>query len=356
MKQKPRKKIAIYHPYIHNMGGGETVALSIASILQEDNDVDVFITEIIPKKRLETFFDLNLSKVNFISFGSFIQNLPTFDTLKPSLLARSVYERFDSYDIVIDTCSNGIFEKKLGKKSLCYVHFPNFPKPKTGLKSLLNPFLIKKEDMFAYDIIICNSNFTKNHVEQLTNKSTTVIYPPVKTEHITPKKKKNIIVTIGRFSPEKKHEVMIESFIRGNFKNYELHIIGATSDDTYFKQLTQMAKGYNIYFHKNIPHKEVLRFLETARIYWHSRGYQETDPVEYENFGITTAEAIAAGCIPIVINLGAQPEIIKKVGVGYTWNTPQELIQLTKSASKKKASSPFSFSRFKEEILKAIYS
>ena len=79
-----------------------------------------------------------------------------------------------------------------------------------------------------------------------------------------------------------------------------------------------------------MEHKKVLNFLEESKIYWHARGYGESNPQEYENFGITTVESMAAGCIPIVINLGAQPEIIDHKINGYCWNEPNELIHYTK--------------------------
>ena len=66
--------------------------------------------------------------------------------------------------------------------------------------------------MFSYDTIVCNSKFTQNHVKKLTKKKTQVVYPPVMVEKVKPAKKKKIIVSIGRFSPEKKHEVLIEAF------------------------------------------------------------------------------------------------------------------------------------------------
>jgi hypothetical protein len=43
---------------------------------------------------------------------------------------------------------------------------------------------------------------------------------------------------------------------------------------------------------------------------------------------------MAAGCIPIVINLGAQPEIVEHEISGYCWNTVEDLISYTKKAIK----------------------
>jgi len=49
--------------------------------------------------------------------------------------------------------------------------------------------------------------------------------------------------------------------------------------------------------------------------------------VKCEHFGITTAEAMSAGCVPMVINAGGQPEILGDSGGGYLWGTPEQLIE-----------------------------
>jgi len=194
---------------------------------------------------------------------------------------------------------------------------------------LFNHLLIHEDDMFNYDEIVCNSKFTQKHVAELTKKATNVIYPPVKLAHIVAKKKENMIVTIGRFSSEKKLEVLIEAFkdVEELMKGYKFHIIGARADDSYYNYLRRLAKGHSIVFHRSIPHKQVLEMLMRAKLYWHARGYGEDDPVEFENFGITTVEAIAAGCTPIVIDKGAQPEIVTDRRL--RWQTLPELVKKT---------------------------
>lgn len=332
--------IAIYHPNMHLMGGGETVCLTLAEDLSKKNNVDVFVTTKVDVKKYEEFFGLNLKKIKFIKFGKQISNLPSFETFKQSMYIKSAIKIFEKnyYDLIIDTSSNGIFYKPLESKTLCYVHFPNFTTKKRGIKYVLNKFLIDKKHLYNYDSIICNSEFTKKHVKKFTNKKISVIYPPVKTK-IKIAKKEAIITSIGRYSQEKKHEIMIKAFIEieKELPKYSLHIVGAYDkkrDGAYIDYLRLIAEGHRIVFHKNMNHKDVLSHLSRSQIYWHSRGFGETNPIEYENFGITTVEAMAAGCIPIVINLGAQPEIVKNGKNGYCWNTVDELENITKKVTK----------------------
>jgi len=48
-----------------------------------------------------------------------------------------------------------------------------------------------------------------------------------------------------------------------------------------------------------------------------------------EHFGISTAEAMAAGCVPVVINKGGQPEIVEHGVNGFVWETLDELRNYT---------------------------
>jgi glycosyltransferase involved in cell wall biosynthesis len=70
----------------------------------------------------------------------------------------------------------------------------------------------------------------------------------------------------------------------------------------------------------------------TSAIYWHAAGYGETDPKNMEHFGISTVEAMSAGCLPIVYGGGGLKEIVRTKKEGYTWNTHEELIAYTKEA------------------------
>ena len=369
-------KIAVYHPNINLFGGGERFALIIARILSTEHEVDLFTPHSINKKELGVFFKINIDKLVFIKFGKFIENLPILNSAKPSILLRSAYKKLEKYDLVIDSCTNGWFDKKLKCRTICYIHYPFFQPQKKGVKSLMNPLIIKLQNAFQYDKIFCNSNFTKNIVDKITDKPLEVLNPPVEVEKIKPLKKLNIIITVGRLTYEKKFEVMIEAFkeIYQKNKDYKFYIVGIFNEkSSFYKQdyldmLRSMAKGYPIEFYINAPYDEVINHLEKSKIYWHARGYGETNPTEYENFGLTTVESMAAGCVPIVINLGAQPEIVQHEKNGYCWDTPEELTNYTKllifnkrkldtlSKEAVKRSRIFSLKRFEKRIIEVINS
>ena len=69
-----------------------------------------------------------------------------------------------------------------------------------------------------------------------------------------------------------------------------------------------------------------------AKIFVHAAGFGDPDdrPELAEHFGIATVEAMAAGCVPIVVNKGGQPEIVQHGTSGFVWNTLDELKGFTR--------------------------
>ena len=57
-------KIGIYSPYLNTMGGGERYMLTIASCLQEDNDVSLFWDDKNVKTDAEKRLGISLEKVS----------------------------------------------------------------------------------------------------------------------------------------------------------------------------------------------------------------------------------------------------------------------------------------------------
>lgn len=355
-------KIAIYHPGLPNLGGGETVALTLARDLAKDHEVDVFCPYKVDKAYLAEYYGLNLDKVNIVRFGAQLNWAPK--TIKPYLHIKSIQTKLERYDRVIDTFTNGWFDSLLTTKTYCYIHFPLFFRKKTGVKSLLNRFMADKDKAFQYTELICNSAFTKGELTKYTDKVPKIVYPPVSTLRLDVEKT-DTIITVGRYSPEKKHEILIQAFKEFNKSNptYNMMVIGSGDNKDYFNYLQELAKDTNIIFQHNLPHSLVIQRLAEAKQYWHARGYGESDPTEYENFGITTVEAMQMGCIPVVINLGAQPEIVKSAG--YTWNTADELVHKAQLATKRDATfiksikeraSIFSAKRFTDEMREILFS
>jgi glycosyltransferase involved in cell wall biosynthesis len=83
-----------------------------------------------------------------------------------------------------------------------------------------------------------------------------------------------------------------------------------------------------VHVRANAPRQLVEELFATSSVFWVATGLGEDDqqaPWVFEHFGITTVEAMAAGCVPVVIDKAGQREIVRHGTDGYRWTTLDEL-------------------------------
>ncbi len=305
-------KIGIYSPYLDTLGGGERYMISLASHWSKSHEVSVYWDSKNIIYEAGKRFDLDVSKIyicqNIFSHGSFVQKL--LETRKLDLLL---------------VLSDGSVPYSLAKKNIIHFQVP-FETLELGM--------IKNH---IYSRIIFNSKFTLDHTDSRVQNKSQVIYPGVTMHHMG-KKDEQTILSVGRFEEShtsKKQDVLIRAFIRmkkrGLNKSVKLVLAGGLLERNrkYFETLQRMAQGENIEFYPNVSYEDLKALYGKSSLYWHAAGFGETDPRHMEHFGISTVEAMSAGCIPVVYNGGGIKEIIRSKDEGMLWNTENELIENT---------------------------
>lgn len=318
-------KVAIYSPYLDTLGGGEKYMMTIAQVLSDNSLVDVLLDlhlasfgEKKLKKDLEERFNLNLSKVNFIK-APIGKNSNSLNRL-PFL---------SNYDRLFYLTDGSLFIPT-AKKNFLHIQSPLVGQPSKSIWGKLK--------LSGWDLIIYNSQFTKENSKKNWPKKSVVIYPPVDTDKIKPKEKEKYILSTGRFSGylrDKKQKLLIEAFKKliknNNTDGWSLHLAGsaAEGDMSYIDELKKIAENLPINFYPNLRYDELVKLYGQSSIYWHGAGYGEEDPTKMEHFGISTVEAMTAGCVPVVIAKGGQTEIVQDGQSGFLWNNQKELLDFT---------------------------
>ncbi len=314
----------IYDPYVDTMGGGERYVLTFAlALIKAGCGVDLAWEDDTVVGQALSRFNLDISKIK-------INPQAHHDlSLSAGLLAR--YRRTKNYDLVF-WVSDGSLPYLFGRKN--YLHF-QAPFKKIG-GNPINNFL--KTTRIAK--LIFNSQFTASVVKpQLPFVASTVLYPPIDTESFKPGKKENVILSVARFdspSHAKRQDVLIEAMrkLHQQQKDYQLILAGAIKGEggeDYLALLRQTAKGLPVEFVPNPDFNELKKLYAKAKIFWHAAGYgidEKTDPEKVEHFGITTVEAMAAGCVPVVIDKGGQREIITP-GTGHLCDSVEKMVETT---------------------------
>ena len=175
----------------------------------------------------------------------------------------------------------------------------------------------------GYDLVVANSAFTRRWIERWWKRPSTVLEPPVRLRE--PAAKEPVILSVGRFfapgrGHAKKQLEMVEAFAAlratGLADDWSLHLVGGCdpADADYLSAVRRAAQGQPVEVHVDATGETLDGLYRRASIYWHATGLGEdtdADPVRAEHFGITTVEAMSAGAVPVVMDAGGQPDIVR---------------------------------------------
>jgi len=180
------------------------------------------------------------------------------------------------------------------------------------------------------DKVLANSKYVARVVKIIWGKEPEILYPPVRVSDFRKLQDKgfnerdNAVVIIGRITPEKKIETVIDAISKTETKPILRVIGGLTSAQrSYKKHLEKKAKelGIEIEFHLNVSRDELVRLATSSKVLVHA--------TIGEHFGIAPVEGMAAGC-PIIVHRsgGAYEDILGEGKYGLSFESIDELAEL----------------------------
>lgn len=275
-------KIAVVTPTLNSFGGGTQCAVSCIEALEDKDIVPTIHT--FPLKR-------------FALYNGILKNIKMFFK--------------QDYDYVFDFTNALSYNKQ---NYFNYIHFPEYIVEERGKynkgiwwfyylpKRLLNPKSRRVIKNFKIDFA-CNSKYTAKRVYETVGRRIKVIYPPCDIDKFKNNNKKiKQIISIGGFTGEKNQLMQIE--LARSFPEINFEICGsATRNPIYLSKVQNRSKDLrNVFLYPDVPFDMLRDKLTHSLIFLHTS--------EGEPFGISTVEAISAGCIPLVHNSGGQKEVV----------------------------------------------
>jgi glycosyltransferase involved in cell wall biosynthesis len=333
--------ISLYTPYWSTRGGGERYLLRLANALSKSFKAKVALLmhpSDPPLQDIERYFNLDLSAI----------------TVMPVRSESNVAEVTRGMDLFV-LLSNVKLVKSLARKKVLLLQIP-FARPsaRNFSSDLLSGRLmhtlkhIRRRSLFAFaqssaDLVLCNSRFTADILSKNFGIRAEILYPPVEDFQQEGAKRRNVILSVGRFFAgfynEKRYDFLTSVFRRlhqGPLSDWEYHLAGSFVDSSASRRLVEKLKrenkGFPVHFHINESYDSLRRLYNEATVFWHAAGYGidvDRNPERAEHFGMSTVEAMSTGCIPVVANKGGQKEIVQHGVCGFLWDRAEQLADHT---------------------------
>lgn len=380
-----KRKVAIFQNRIQPGGRFQVMAQMIAVLNKMDIEPDLLcFRNRLDFEKVNSFYSkelrYNIRKVSGEWPMPFEWNILWFN------IAVSKYLKDYHFSINHNNTSFGL---KTDRPIISYTHYPRKARLESALKDIHLPemgkapifnsskdllnmvgFLYKRNNHYLKnDILVANSEFTKKAIcdsyPSVKPEEVAVIYPPVDVKLTDEKKEsdKNTVVSLGRFSTQKRQLEQI--FVAEGLAHMQFILMGFVGEQAYFEECQNYVEAHglkNVRIIANVSKEEIRSTLKKARFFIHS--------MRNEPFGITTVQAITAGCIPIVHDSGGQREIVQQQDLRYQSggdaiallkkvsseddHTLNKRLSLLKESAKKFSGSEFD-QKFRELLLSLPY-
>ncbi len=307
------------------LGIGRMLAVVLAELERRNYTVSVLSRRTIDSRAVAERFGVSLGPIETIAFGT-----RTWPRILRPIVDRWRHLRFQwmsrRYDLVW-VQSPYIPMVSRGRHSVLVTDFPFEPEPKAA-------FWRRRLDRYR---VIAISEFGQRWIKRYWHVDAECFYPSI--GEIEPRAKKPMILAVGRFaggSRTKGQLEMVRAFKRmleQGLDGWTLCLAGLRQDDRYLAAVEAEARDHPIEIRTDLEISDLESLYGTASIFWHAAGLgidRERAPHSLEHFGIVVAEAMTAGCVPVVIDAGGPAEIVRDGEDGRVFSTLEELCATTR--------------------------
>ncbi len=337
-------KIGLYSPYFGTaLGGGEKYLGVAAEALRDAfpaHAVDIVSPRPVDRSRYEKTLNLDLAGIGLVPTNAnpgilrrAAARARPLRRLRNRVVARQAHRWTAGYDLFL-AMAYAIPVSSAARASVVLCQFPYELESEADRRGL-----------DGFQLVICQSEYVRGWTRKRWGREAAIVNPPIDLPAAPPDlgAKTRSILSVGRFvagGHNKRHDLLAQAFAElcaEGLSGWELHLAGSVHHDAasraYLARVREIARGRPIHIHENRPYAELTRLYDEASLYWHAAGYgidEAVEPEGLEHFGMSTAEAMGRGAVPIVIARGGQLEVVRDGVDGHTWSEPGDLKRLTR--------------------------
>lgn len=306
-----------------NLGGTQQLAYSVINVIKANGySVDIVTG------RKSKFLPKNADHVRFLKYPYLPDSARAFILANEIILKQEISKQhLNEYELTFNNQPNTF----LFNASMNYLHGPSFFESFMNQNGEVSNSILYRiiRTMGIYKIyknglFLTHGNYTREYAIKGFNLlnimpgKIIVINTPVQYDILDriPSKDLNTILTFGRISPDKNLEIIshISRQVPAKFI-----IAGYISKDhiEYVSKLKSIMP-YNVTFIENPSETDKINLYSRANVYLHTK--------PREHFGLTVAEALWFGCIPVVPKSGgAWEDIVSNGRFGYGYDNEEDL-------------------------------
>ncbi len=322
-----RRRILILHPTLDGDGGGDQVAAWTVEALHRDYDVTLMTALPVDFRAVDAFCGTRLAEGDILNpvASPALERILGMVPMRLAMARVAVLHRSgrrldaeNPFDCIVSTFN----EMDFGRPGIQYIHYPweLLPRPDwegrwySGLPFLNRAYFwaiallggISKQGLRA-NRSLANSRFIADLVEGLLGTPCEVVYPPVPGRYapLPWGERRNEVLCLGRVSPEKRVEEVIDIVGRVRERGHDLalRIVGLPETPDYVDRIQALATAHDwIRIELDVPRERLLEVAHRARFGIHA--------MHEEHFGIAVAEMLRAGCVVFAHDSGGPGEIL----------------------------------------------
>lgn len=148
---------------------------------------------------------------------------------------------------------------------------------------------------------------------------------PDSFEKLTQSPRARLILTVGNVDLPNLRRKGLEPFVQtaALMPDADFVLVGAWKDEAAIECLRSIATP-NVFFAGRVDDQRLLDYYRKASVY--------VQPSLHEGFGLSVAEAMLAGCAPVVTRAGALPEVVGPCGEYVDSTEPHKIAQAIQTA------------------------